>query len=336
MILILAILVTVSGFFAGLILSFMGLDISDLERKAKLGDKRATKILPLRRKSNQLLSTLMMCNVFINSTISTFMSEGGNGGITSIIISASLILVFGDIVPTAICNKYKMSIASYTTPLVYVMFYILWPITYPLSYVLDRWLHVEMTTMFTKNEIKEIIHAHEKHSTIDTHEKNIMIGGLTYSSKSVLDIMTPITQLYRINIDKPVTLEELKKQNYARVPVYQGTRDNVIGILFLKDLVGESSVQIDVAKKYRQDGIIKVMETEKLDVLLNKLIKQQVHMSFVYDQYGTLRGVVTMEDILETIIDREILDESDLIVDHQEEAKRTFDIEKTSELEKIS
>ncbi len=328
MILLISILVIVSGLFAGLILSFMGLDLSDLERKAKLGDKKAAKIIPLRKKGNQLLSTLMMCNVFINSAISSCMTEHSTSGgnLIPIITSGTLILIFGDIVPTAICNKYKMSIAAYTTPIVYGVMFLLYPITKPLSYILDKWLHVEMETFFSKNEIKAIIEAHED-SAIDNDEKKIVIGGLTYSTKSVVDIMTPITKVYILNVDEEVTIGELKDQHYSRVPVYSGTRDNIIGILYIKDLLGIKEDIIDVAKYMRNENFIKVMDNETLDDLMNIMTKESKLMSFVFDQYGSLRGIVTLEDIIETIIDREILDESDVTADLQQEAKDSFELE---------
>ena len=325
MILLIGALVVISGFFAGLILSFMGLDVTDLERKAKLGDKQAAKILPLRKKGNQLLSTLMMCNVFLNAAISSCITEH-SGGIFAVLASGALILVFGDIVPTAICNKYKMPIAYHSRSIVYIMLWVCYPITYPLSYVLNKWLHVEMVSFFSKNEIKAIIEAHENEA-IDNDEKKIIIGGLTYSTKIVTDIMTPVTQVYRLNVNKEVTLEELKNENYGRIPVYSETRDNIIGILYLKYLIGVEGKSIKVSDYVRKGNIIRVMDNETLDNLMNIMTTKHNHMSFVYDEYGSLRGIVTLEDIIETIIDREILDETDSVADLQQQAKNNFQTE---------
>ncbi len=324
--LIIALLVIITGFFAGLILSYFGLDVSDLERKATLGNKNAQRILPLRKRSNQLLCTLMMCNVFINSAIASLMSES-SGSLVTIMMSGTMILIFGDIVPNAICNRYKMQIAASTTPIVYGVFYILWPITTPIAYVLDRWLHVEMKTIYTNNEIQEIIKNHQEHEILDNDEKDIIIGGLSFSKKLVVEKMTPMSQVYYLDIDEPVTIEKLKEQNFARVPLYKDTRDNIVGILFLKDLVGVTGPEINLHDYAKSEGIIKVLDTETLDVLLNLFTQAKTHMSFVYDEYGTLRGIITFEDVLEAIIGRDILDESDSVVNYREEAKKKFIIE---------
>ncbi len=304
----------------------MGLDLSDLERKSKLGDLRATKIIPLRKRSNQLLATLMICNVAINAEIARLFNES-SGGLLGVVLSTVAIVLFGDIIPTAICNKYKLQIASFTAPLVWSIFYLLYPITISISYVLNKWLHVEIATIFTNNEIKEIIHSHEQHDVIDNDEKNIIIGGLSYSSKSVLEVMTPITQVYYLDIDEPISINELKEQNFARVPLYSESRDNIVGILFLKDLVGVAKQNLKLNDYAKKEGIIKVLDTETLDDLLNMFTKSKSHMGFVYDEFGTLRGIVTLEDILETIIGRKIMDESDTVIDYQEEAKKNFIIE---------
>lgn len=327
-ILILTLLVSLSGLFSGLTLGLLSLDYYELERKAKLSDHRAIKILPIRRKGNILLSTLLLSNVAVNSAISIFLADLASGLVAGL-LATGLIVIFGEIIPQAVCNKYKLEIGYYTAPIVQILIWSLLPFTYPIAFVLDRVLGRELPTLYSKMELQEIIKDHEDapNAAVDADEEKIILGALSFSDKIASEIMTPINHVYLLeesqSLDEKLLIE-IKEKKHTRVPVYREGRDQIIGILYAKDLLNLSPQGQPIKDLCRLDDLINVTDQTKLDILLNMLIKRKCHISFVYDEYGVLRGIVTLEDVIESILQQEIIDEDDVVVDFQDKARREF------------
>ena len=118
-------------------------------------------------------------------------------------------------------------------------------------------------------------------------------------------------------------LHKIKDQAFSRIPIYDEMRDNIIGILYAKKLIGDeySGKNVTVGDLCDREQIMSYRDDAKLDLVLNNLLKTKKHLSFVFDEFGTFNGIVTMEDIVEEIINVEILDESDDVADLQEHAK---------------
>jgi CBS domain containing-hemolysin-like protein len=113
-------------------------------------------------------------------------------------------------------------------------------------------------------------------------------------------------------------MNEVKNEHYSRIPVYDGVRDNIIGILYAKDLIGYNPSSNKTVKEVAVlEKVICIRESYKLDALLNMFIKSKKHLACVYNNFNTLIGIVTLEDIVETILDVEILDERDTTSDLQ-------------------
>jgi metal transporter CNNM len=117
------------------------------------------------------------------------------------------------------------------------------------------------------------------------------------------------------------TLNKIKAEGFTRMPVYSGKIDNVVGVLYAKDLIN-IKLGTKVEKIYKKENVLKVSRKEKLDKLLNIFIKSKTHIAFVKNEYRGLVGVVTLEDVLEEIIRREIVDETDKVTDMQEMARK--------------
>ncbi len=319
-----------SALMSGLTLAILGLDTFDLKRKAKLGDKSAAKVLPIRQRGNWALCTFLIANAAFNSTISMLLTNSIGTGLYAIAAATISIFIFGEVVPQAICNKYKIQIASATAPFVHFLMYLTFPLTYPMSKMLDKILGNELPDNYSQRELQEIINETPEHY-LDQDEKKILAGGLTFSRVTAIKIMTPINQVYMVEMNQNVTIKEIKEQTYSRIPVYKGTRDNIVGILFAKNLLGVKSESIKISEYFTEDNSIKIDEKTLLDDLLNTMTNKKKHISFLYDEFGVLRGIVTLEDIVETIINREIVDEHDQIPDLQAYAKKEFDLEKIIE-----
>lgn len=326
--LIVAALVILSGTFSGLTLGLFSLDLTSLERKLKLGDKRAKKIYPVRKNGNLLLCTLLLGNVAVNSAMAIFLGSITEGVIAGV-ISTGLIVIFGEIIPQAVFSRFALTVGAHTAWLVRFLIILMFPVTFPLAFILDKALGKELPTIWNKKEIAEIIKSHEDSpdSTLDRDEEKIILGALTFSEKEASQIMTPRTVLYGLEETTEINemiLKEIKDKGFSRIPVYDKTPDTITGVLFIKSLLGYHEKGLTVGAASRKEDLLFVKQTIKLDKLFNLLLTRKTHIAFLFDPYGILMGIVTMEDIIEEILNTEILDEDDNVMDMQELAKKRF------------
>lgn len=323
--LILILLVLLSGLFSGLTLGLLGLDKTELERKIKIGNKKAKKIYKIRKRGNLLLCTLLIGNVAVNSTIAIIL---GNitGGLIAGISSTALIVIFGEIVPQAVTSRYALTIGSKTVWVVQLFIFILYPICWPLSKILDKFLGEEMPTVWSRKELAEIIKHHEDSdaSNLDSDEERILLGALSFSDKSAKEIMTPLSVIFMFEENEKLTpniLKKIRNSGFTRIPIYRRQKDNIVSILYAKKLIGLKKVKT-IKSFIKKSKILEVYEDTTLDDLLNKLIKQKIHIAVIYDKDHVLLGIVTLEDIIEEVFKREIVDEDDKVVDLQKMAKQ--------------
>lgn len=325
--LIVTALVLLSGAFSGLTLGFFSLNLTSLERKMKLGDKQATKVYPIRKRGNLLLCTLLLGNVAVNSTMAIFLSNIATGLVAGI-VSTALIVVFGEIIPQAVFSRFALKLGASTVWLVKAFIFLLFPIAYPLSWVLDKALGEELGTIWSKQEIEEIIKHHEDapDSEIDADEERIMLGALAFSDKTIESIATPKPMVFMLD-DHTVVDEDLiklvKEKGFSRIPIFNfDQEDDILGILFVRDLLGVDLKAGSTVKDYLRQDVLYVKESVKLDDMLNYFLSQKKHMACVFDEFGVFLGVATLEDILEEILKREILDEADQAKDLRAEAAK--------------
>lgn len=339
---ILFILIGFSAIFSGLTIGYMSLDKSDLERKKRLGDKYAAKVLKLRKNVNLLLCSLLFGNVAINTAIplylDTLMISVVKNHISPLLmnylpeqfvttylsvtfvaasISIFAILFFGEIIPQAVTSRHALRIGAFFYPLMQVVIWTFWIICWPISKFLDILLGKEGQTLFEKDEFVELIKEHEDHidSDIDEDEERIILGTLSFSDKTAKDAMTPKRQVYSVNAERKIDdsfLQEVHDSGFTRIPVYEKTEDNIVGILYSKSLIirkeSDGFLVKDIMKK---DKLFTTKTIVHLDYIYNKMIAKRTHMAIVYDEHKTLRGVLTLEDIMEEIVDQEIVDETD-------------------------
>ncbi|KJU87773.1 metal transporter CNNM4 [Candidatus Magnetobacterium bavaricum] len=225
-----------------------------------------------------------------------------------------------------IITRYPLKVGGRSIGIVKVFMFLFYPVAYPLSRVLDRALGAEMPTVWSKQELKEIIKFHEDRpeSSVDANEERIILGALSYSDKIAADIMTPRSVLFSLEANATLddaTLSEIKTNGFTRIPVYRDQLDNIIGLLYAKDLIAiEPGAK--VSDIYRQNKVLIIPGTKKLGTLMNDLLQGRNHLAVVYDEYGMLVGIVTLEDIVEEIMKVEIVDEADNVVDLRLEANK--------------
>lgn len=313
--LIVTVLVIFSGIFSGLNIGLLSLNVTELERKIKLGNKDAETILKVRKNGNLLLTVILLGNVAVNSTMAIFLG-GISSGIVAGVISTMLIVVFGEIIPQAIFSRYALKYGSKLVWLIQMFTYILYPICKPISFALDKVLGKELPTVWDKSELKEIIKDHEdmSESDVDADEERIVLGALTYSEKKVSDIMTPSSVVFHLNetdiIDK-VLIDGINQHGFSRIPIFEegGTISNILNV---KTLLGVELNKFQIKDIKNLGTVVYIEDNAKLDDVFDIIIHNKTQIMVVYDEFGVFLGIVTLEDIIEEILNIEIMDETDI------------------------
>ena len=315
--LLVTILVTFSGAFSGLTLGLFSLNLTSIERKSKLGDPRATRILPVRRDGNLLLCTLLLGNVAVNSAVAILL-ESIAGGVVAGFISTGLIVIFGEILPQAAFARHALDISARMAWLVRVFQIILFPVAWPLARILDMLLGTELPTIWSKKEIKEIIRLHEDSpaSTIDADEERIVLGALSFSERCADEVLTPWDKTFKLPSTTRISdslLHKIRKTGFTRIPVFNKSKNKVTGVLFTKDLVGRKLNARKITSIMRKP-VLKVRQDIHLDTLLRYFRTQRAHMAIVRDRKKNILGIVTLEDVIADIFRMQFPDEVDRLV----------------------
>lgn len=324
-----------SAFFSGLTLGFFSLNKDDLRRKAKLGDKLAKKVFSVRKDGNLLLCTLLIGNVAVNSALSIFLGSIASGVVAGI-MATSLIVIFGEIIPQASFARHSLIFSSKLVLPVRFFIFIFYPICKPLALMLDKILGDEMPTVYSKRELIRLIEDHEDNEASDliADEEKIIKGALSYSEKNVFDILTPRNEVFSLSFDQPFdeeTMEKIVDSGHSRIPIYGEKQEDIIAILYTKDLIN-NDLKGKKVKDVARDDIIFVDGKKPLNQLLNAFKKTRRHLFVVLDKYGGMSGIVTIEDVLEEIIGGEIIDEFDKYEDAQVIAKGKMKMKKLNKI----
>lgn len=319
------VLVAFSALFSGLTLGLMGLDVHELKRKADLGDKEAMRIYPVRKRGNLLLTTLLLGNVAVNAALSIYLGSIASG-IVAGIIATGLIVILGEILPQAVFSREAMRLGAAFSPVARVFLFVFYPVAAPVAWILDKLLGEELPMVYSRGELMKVIEEHEDshESDIDADEERIVKGALTFSDKTVEEVMTPYPVIVSVGRDDLLSKDELlrlRESGHSRFPVYDEDEDNIVGMLYLRDLLAEDLEGKSVAD-LMDETVYSVRPDARLDDVLNAFLKTRHHLFIVADEFGGVEGLITVEDIMEEIVGREIVDEFDQYVDLRELAHK--------------
>jgi metal transporter CNNM len=230
-------LVGASAICSGLNIAFMSLDPQDLRRKAKLGNKQARSVLPLRRKTYLVLAAILLTNVGAVSATSLVM-ERKFFGLLAGIITTLLIVILGEILPQAYFTRNSLAFCARLAPLLRLMVFVTYPVSKPLSLLLDKLFGAEKRRLESRHELGIMISEHggNQESELDEDEVEIIKGALQLSEKRVRDIMTPIEQTYSLTPDTVLSeeiIDTLKAKGFSRVPILNHLKTQCFGILLV-------------------------------------------------------------------------------------------------------
>jgi CBS domain containing-hemolysin-like protein len=308
-------LVALSAICSGLNVAVMSLDMADLRRKAKLGNRQASRVLPLRRNVHLLLASILFTNVAVVSSTSLVLGQRFDGLIAGL-ISTLLIVVFGEVFPQALFSKNPLLWSSRFAPLLRVMIAITYIVSKPLQLLLDKLFPRQRAKLQSRHELGLLIteHLEDKSSELDDDEIEIMRGALSLSEKRVRDIMTDIRHTYWLTPDvvlADVRIDELKAKGFSRIPIFDAKLTKSYGLLLMKDLV---DIDFDDHIYRVEDMVLHptqiVGSMTALDTMFRKFIAAKAHLIPI-EKDDQIIGIVTIEDLLEEIIGHEIEDETD-------------------------
>lgn len=309
------VLIGFSALCSGLNIALMSLDISDLSRKAKLGNTAARRVLPLRRNSHLTLAGILLTNVGAVSATSLVLEHEFNGLIAGL-TSTLLIVIFGEIFPQALFSRRALFYVSTLSSALRFMIFFTYPISKPLQLLLDKLFGKERSKLQSRHELGIMITEHlgRQESELDEDEVEIIRGALQLSEKRVRDIMTPIKDVFWLTPDTVLNdrkIDEIKAVSRSRIPILNRRKTQCYGVLLMKELI-----DIDFDENiYRVDDLTlhptqMVGSMTALDTMFRKFIGAHTHLMPI-EKDDEIIGIVTIEDLLEEIVGHEIEDETD-------------------------
>ncbi len=326
------ILLFLSGFFSGSETALTAASRARLFRLEKEGVKRALAVNQLINDRERLIGAILLGNNLVNilaSALATslFIAFFGQAGVVyATLVMTFLVLIFAEVLPKtyAIANpdKVAMSVAKPIKLIVSVFAPVVSAIQWIVRRILKAWgisVDDSQSILSAHEEIRGTIELHQTEGAVIKRESDMLGAILDLRDMSVDDVMVHRKNMMMINIDLPVDVivDQMLQSPYTRIPFWQENTENIVGILHAKDLLRAMNARHnDIENLDIKELLIEpwfVPETTNLFEQLNAFRKERKHFSVVVDEYGTLMGLVTLEDILEEIVG-EISDEHDINV----------------------
>ncbi|KAG9442676.1 hypothetical protein H6P81_018530 [Aristolochia fimbriata] len=284
-------LVAFAGLMAGLTLGLMSLGLVDLEVLIRSGRPRdrqhATKIFPVVKNQHLLLCTLLIGNSLAMESLPIFLDKLVPPW-AAILLSVTLILMFGEILPQAICSRYGMMVGAALAPFVRILLLLFFPVAYPISKLLDWLFGRGHAVLLRRAELKTFVNFHGneagKGGDLTHDETTIITGALELTEKTAKDAMTPISKAFSLDLDGILdveTLNSIMAKGHSRVPVYAGNAYNIIGLILIKNLLMIDPKDAVPFRKMTIRKIPRVSENMPLYDILNEFQKGQSHIAVV-------------------------------------------------------
>lgn len=329
---IIVVCIILSAYFSATETAFSTFNRIRMKTLAEKGNKRASLVLKLSDDYDKLISTILIGNNIVNilgASLGTLFFAGLIVGqedlaaTVSTVVLTVVVLIFGEISPKTIAKNAPEKFVLFSAPIINAILFILTPFNFIFNLwqtLLAKIFKPEEDKGMTEEELISIIEEAEEDGGIDEEESSLIKSAIEFGDLEVGDIFTPridITAL-PVTADKAAAAKLFSESGYSRIPIYEGTLDNVIGILYYKDFYSLAYNNANVSITSIMKPAIFVAKTQKVNDLMKDLQDRQLHMAIVTDEYGSTAGVVTLEDILEEIVG-DIWDEHDEIIEEIKE-----------------
>ncbi len=282
-VILIACLLVLSGMFSGLNLGLMALDPMELRIVQSSGTEKekkyASKIEPIRRKGNYLLCSLLLGNVLVNTTLTILLDDLVGSGLAAVVASTIGIVIFGEIVPQALCSRHGLAVGANTILITKFFMLVTFPLSFPVSKLLDCVLGQEIGTVYNREKLLEMLRVTAPYNDLVKEEMNMIQGALELRTKTVENIMTPVGDCFMINSDTVLdfnTMSEIMESGYTRIPVYENELSNIVDILYVKDLAfvdPDDCTTLKTITKFYNHPVHFVFHDTKLDSMLEEFKK---------------------------------------------------------------
>ena len=321
----LVVLVVCSAFFSGAETAIFTANFYRLHHLERKGDKKASLILEMRKTPDELIGAILIGNNFVNiaaSSLATllFIQLYGNarGTLLATLIMTLTILLFGEIAPKTYAANYPETAALKVVGIVRWIKRLLAPVTFLITKAGKGilWFFGVSpslpTKMITQDEIEGIISIGKQDGVLLPEEERMLLNIFKIGKISLEQVMIPRTETVFLSVDAPEDeiLATVEKTRLSRIPVYEGKKDNVVGTLYVKDLIHAllKKRPIDLRRMTRRPFYIPLFA--KVDQALHLFLSKGIQMAIVIDEFGGTEGIVTLKDLLEEIVG-EIRDEDE-------------------------
>lgn len=342
---ILILLLICSALISGAEVAFFGLSQTDIKEIEEQKSARSSLVVKLIKRPKKLLATILIANNAINIAIVLLFSVIGDSlfsnitttlfGFVSVrfllevIVATFLILMFGEILPKVYANRNRKTFAHFMVYPLKVLDVIFSPLSLPMRSG-TIFLHSKLGKEKSSLSVDHLSQALELTSEGDTtkEEQKILQGIVSFGNTDTKQVMCPRIDIFALN-EKMIfieVLEEIQKNGYSRIPVFSENMDNVLGVLYVKDLLPHLD-----RKTFNWLSLIRdpyfVPENKKLDDLLLEFQEKKNHLAVVVDEYGGTSGIVTLEDIIEEIVGdiSDEFDDEDLVYSKLDDNNYVFD-----------
>ena len=337
-VIVLAILILINAFFAATEIAFISLNDAKIEKQAKEGNKKAKQIKKMLREPSKFLATIQIGITLAGFLSSAFAADAFADDLApalenlmplglavwrniSIILITIILsyfsLIFGELVPKRLAMRNSEKIAFGTIGIIRAISIITAPFVKLLTAStngISKLFGITGTDeeTVTEEEIRMMVDVGEEKGSIKEEEKELINNVFEFNDKVVSEIMIHRKDIYAIDINSDIDniLKELDEYKYSRIPVYEENIDNIVGMLFIKDLLAnvKKKDKVKISKIIREPYF--VSENKQIDELFRDLQKNKHQLAIVLDEYGGTDGLVTMEDIIEELVGN-IFDEYD-------------------------
>ena len=351
--LLLLFLILVNAFFAGAEMAVVSVNKNKIKMLAEDGNKKAQLILALMNDSTRFLSTIQVAITFAGF----FSSASAATGISQVlgenlahynipysstiaIVAVTLLLsfftlVFGELVPKHIALQKAEDFSLFCVRPIYYISLVVSPFIKLLSMSCNGFLHLihmrvdNLEEAVSKEEIRALIESGSEAGVFNEIEKDMINSIFTFDDKVAVDVMIPRNDVLMLDGEESLddNIEVILKSRYSRIPVYEGSVDNIIGIFKVKDFLIDRYYIGDYSTKvhdYLSEAFF-VPERKNIDELFREMQKQRERMAILIDEYGGFAGIVTLEDLVEEIM-------GDMYEEHEEEEPDMIELEKNQYL----
>lgn len=334
-VIVLAALIFLSAIFSSAETAFLSTNKIRMRNLQEDGEKKADLVLTMLENQSKLISTLLVGNNIVNigsSALATKMATAAFGDVGVGIatgVMTFLVLVFGEVVPKNVAAAHAETWAMFIAPFIRLLSFVLTPVVFLLTKLSDFVVRFskkddEEDPTITEDEFKILVNVGQEEGVFDESESEMINSIFEFDETVVKTIMVPRIDIVAVDVEDPINeaLRLIVDGGHSRIPAYEESIDNIVGILYAKDIfeyLDENFDELKVKELIRPAYYIP--ETKKVSDLLNELRSKKVHMAIILDEYGGTNGLVTIEDLIEEIIG-DIQDEydveEDLIVMHSE------------------